>query len=62
MRAWGVHGDDAVDAAGVDLDAPLRTARIVEGYRYTSMPGIKDDLENAGALWSDAPVVCAATG
>ncbi len=33
------------------------SARIVEGYRYTSTPGIKDDLENAGALWSDAPVV-----
>jgi protease I len=33
------------------------SARIVEGYRYTSTPGIKDDLQNAGALWSDAPMV-----
>lgn len=33
------------------------SAKIVDGYRYTSTPGIKDDLENAGALWSDAPMV-----
>jgi protease I len=33
------------------------SARIVKGYRYTSTPGIKDDLENAGAIWSDAPMV-----
>lgn len=33
------------------------SAGIVRGARYTSTPGIKDDLENAGALWSDAPVV-----
>ena len=33
------------------------SAKIVKGYRYTSTPGIKDDLENAGALWSDAPMV-----
>ena len=33
------------------------SARIVQGYHYTSTPGIRDDLENAGAVWSDAPVV-----
>jgi len=33
------------------------SARIVRGYRYTSTPGIKDDLENAGAVWTDAPMV-----
>ena len=33
------------------------SAKIVAGYRYTSTPGIKDDLENAGAIWSDAPMV-----
>lgn len=33
------------------------SAGIVKGVRYTSTPGIKDDLTNAGALWSDAPVV-----
>ncbi len=33
------------------------SAKIVMGYRCTSTPGIKDDLSNAGALWSDEPVV-----
>lgn len=33
------------------------SAKIVKGYKCTSTPGIKDDLENAGAIWSDAPVV-----
>lgn len=34
------------------------SAGIVQGYRYTSTPGIKDDLVNAGvAEWIDASVV-----
>jgi protease I len=33
------------------------SAGIVRGVKYTSTPGIKDDLTNAGAIWSDAPVV-----
>lgn len=33
------------------------SAKIVKGYHCTSTPGIKDDLENAGAFWSDAEVV-----
>jgi protease I len=33
------------------------SAKIVEGYRMTSTPGIKDDLINAGADWVDEPVV-----
>lgn len=33
------------------------SAGIVRGVRYTSTPGIKDDLVNAGATWIDAPVV-----
>lgn len=33
------------------------SARIVKGYRYTSSPAIRDDLENAGATWADQPVV-----
>lgn len=33
------------------------SARIVKGYRYTSSPAIRDDLENAGATWVDEPVV-----
>lgn len=33
------------------------SAGIVRGVKYTSTPGIKDDLINAGAQWIDAPVV-----
>jgi protease I len=35
----------------------LISAKIVSGYRMTSTPGIKDDLENAGATWVDEEVV-----
>ena len=33
------------------------SAGIVKGVKMTSTPGIKDDLTNAGAIWSDASVV-----
>jgi protease I len=33
------------------------SARILRGKRATGSLGIKDDLENAGALWVDEPVV-----
>ena len=33
------------------------SAKILKGKRVTGSLGIKDDLENAGALWMDAPVV-----
>ena len=33
------------------------SAGICGGFRMTSTTGIKDDLENAGAIWVDAPVV-----
>jgi protease I len=33
------------------------SAKILEGHRATGSLGIKDDLENAGATWVDAPVV-----
>jgi protease I len=33
------------------------SAKIMKGYKCTSTPGIKDDIENAGAVWIDAPVV-----
>lgn len=33
------------------------SAKIVEGKRVTSTIGIKDDLENAGAIWVDEEVV-----
>jgi len=33
------------------------SAKILRGRRVTGSRGIKDDLENAGAVWVDAPVV-----
>lgn len=33
------------------------SARILRGRRATGSMGIKDDLENAGAVWRDEPVV-----
>lgn len=33
------------------------SAKVYRGVRVTGSPGIKDDLENAGALWEDAPAV-----
>lgn len=33
------------------------SARILRGRRATGSLGIKDDLENAGAIWVDQPVV-----
>lgn len=33
------------------------SAKIVAGRTVTSTPGIRDDLENAGAIWRDEPVV-----
>ncbi|RLQ93788.1 type 1 glutamine amidotransferase domain-containing protein [Falsibacillus albus] len=35
----------------------LISAKILEGKKVTSTPGIKDDMENAGAVWLDEPVV-----
>jgi protease I len=31
------------------------SARIVEGKRVTGSTGIRDDMENAGAIWADEP-------
>lgn len=36
----------------------LIEADVVRGRRLTSYPSLKTDLTNAGALWSDEPVVC----
>ena len=33
------------------------SAGVYRGVRVTGSPGIKDDLENAGAIWTDEPVV-----
>ncbi|MCX7751027.1 MAG: type 1 glutamine amidotransferase [Candidatus Bipolaricaulota bacterium] len=35
----------------------LCSARVVKGKRVTSVPAIRDDLENAGATWVDQEVV-----
>jgi protease I len=35
----------------------LISAKILKGRKVTSTPGIKDDMENAGAIWLDEPVV-----
>ncbi|RJE90605.1 type 1 glutamine amidotransferase [Paenibacillus sp. 1011MAR3C5] len=35
----------------------LISAKILEGRQVTSTPGIRDDMENAGATWHDEPVV-----
>jgi len=35
----------------------LISAKILNGRNVTSTPGIRDDMENAGAIWHDEPVV-----
>jgi protease I len=35
----------------------LVEANVVEGRTLTSWPSLRTDLENAGALWVDEPVV-----
>ncbi|RSL33414.1 type 1 glutamine amidotransferase [Salibacterium salarium] len=35
----------------------LVSADVLEGKKVTSTPGIKDDMTNAGAIWSDEEVV-----
>lgn len=35
----------------------LISAKILSGKKVTSTPGIKDDMENSGAIWLDEPVV-----
>lgn len=33
------------------------SAGVLKGFRCTSTPGIKDDMVNAGGIWSDEPLV-----
>lgn len=35
----------------------LVSAKILQNKKVTSTPGIRDDMENAGAIWLDEPVV-----
>lgn len=35
----------------------LISAKILDGKKVTSTPGIRDDMENAGAIWFDEEVV-----
>ncbi|MBT9282690.1 MAG: type 1 glutamine amidotransferase [Hydrogenibacillus schlegelii] len=51
--------DDARKPIGIICHAGwvLISARVLSGRRVTSTPGIKDDMQNAGAYWVDEPVV-----
>jgi len=52
-----------IDAAGKPLaticHGPwiLISAGVIRGRKLTSTPGIRDDVTNAGGVWSDAPLV-----
>jgi protease I len=35
----------------------LISAKILKGAKVTSTPGIKDDMENAGAIWVNEPAI-----
>jgi protease I len=35
----------------------LISAKILNGRKVTSTPGIRDDIENAGGIWFDVPVI-----
>jgi len=47
----------AVIAAICHAGWVLASADVVRGRRLTSVPAIKDDLKNAGAIWVDEPCV-----
>ncbi len=51
---------EAGKPVGAICHAPwtLISAEVVEGRNVTSWPSLQDDLENAGANWSDQEVVC----
>ncbi|MBU8907305.1 type 1 glutamine amidotransferase domain-containing protein [Desertibacillus haloalkaliphilus] len=53
------HMDEAKKPIGQICHAGwvLISAKILHGRTVTSTPGIKDDMENAGAVWMDEPVV-----
>ena len=43
--------------SGIGSGSISISAGICKGVKMTSTPGIKDDLINAGAIWSDESVV-----
>ncbi|WP_080845999.1 type 1 glutamine amidotransferase domain-containing protein [Cytobacillus gottheilii] len=53
------HMDEKKKAIGQICHAGwvLISANILQGKKVTSTPGIKDDMTNAGAIWSDEAVV-----
>lgn len=53
----GVHDAGGVVASICHGPWILISAGIVRGRQMTGSLGIKDDLENAGAIWVDAPAV-----
>jgi protease I len=56
-RVQEVHAAGKMVAAVCHGPWILISAGIVRGRRLTGSLGIKDDLENAGAIWVDAPAV-----
>jgi protease I len=52
-----IHGQGKPIAQICHAGWVLISAKIVNGYTMTSTPGIRDDLENAGAIWVDQEVV-----
>jgi protease I len=53
-----VHGAGKVVAAICHGPWVLISAKVLSGVKCTSFIGIRDDVENAGGLWEDTPVVC----
>jgi len=51
------HNDEKPIAQICHAGWVLISAKICKGYTMTSTPGIKDDIENAGATWVDEEVV-----
>src|SRR5690625_3822656 len=53
------HMDDEKKLIGQICHAGwvLISAKVLDGVTVTSTPGIRDDMENAGATWIDEPVV-----
>ncbi len=52
-----MHASKKVIAAICHAGWVLVSAGIIKGKKVTSYPGIKDDMINAGAKWSDEEVV-----
>ncbi|WP_299254133.1 type 1 glutamine amidotransferase domain-containing protein [uncultured Cytophaga sp.] len=52
-----MHADQKVIGHICHAGWVLASAKILSGIKVTSTPGIKDDMENAGAIWFDVPAM-----